>query len=244
MRRHGGLAQMDALDVIVHQYKAYKSVSDFKTTAYNLVGGAIDSSWRAQRDAKVAAAGWTAARQLQREVALSQMNTVHEKLGLPPWRDSGLEPPVNRVSKWLKARKASKQVTGGGGAGGSSKTLPPQIAAQVSLTKTMLGYHKDKRKLELELASLSGGLQQLSLATAAIEALGPQGNVQVLESQLNHMKGEAESKLLQSAKAASGGASAVRVPPLRTSSRQRWHSRRRLTRRRPQPRRSRPLSPR
>ena len=66
MRRHGGLAQMDALDVIVHQYKAYKSVSDFKTTAYNLVGGAIDSSWRAQRDAKVAAAGWTAARQLQR----------------------------------------------------------------------------------------------------------------------------------------------------------------------------------
>ena len=82
-----------------------------------------------------------------------------------------------------------------------------QIAAQVSLTKTMLGYHKDKRKLELELASLSGGLQQLSLATAAIEALGPQGNVQVLESQLNHMKGEAESKLLQSAKAASGGAS-------------------------------------
>ena len=49
LQKHGGLAQMEALDVIAQQYSAYRAISAYKRTLYAAVVAAVDSHWRVAR---------------------------------------------------------------------------------------------------------------------------------------------------------------------------------------------------
>ena len=49
MRRHGGLAQMEALVTISNQYEAYRTICAFKQTVFGLIASATDSMWRMAR---------------------------------------------------------------------------------------------------------------------------------------------------------------------------------------------------
>ena len=90
------VAQMDALDVIISQYQAYRTISNFKYAVYLAAASFLDAQWRVQRggiDLQVGGGsdGWLAVTTLQREVALVQLDGVHAELGLPPFREADLQ---------------------------------------------------------------------------------------------------------------------------------------------------------
>ena len=110
MRRHGGLAQMDALDVIIHHYHAYKAGAELKKSLFELVSTSIDASWRAMREGVLLAKGWSELRALQKEVSVAQINDVHRRSGCR-WREIELE--IRTVAGGRTRGRAAAGVWGG-----------------------------------------------------------------------------------------------------------------------------------